>query len=271
MHFKILKNFCTRYFFKAALKLNLLRLKAAWWKKRGGSVKEKNQALLEAITAGEFSQVKGLLLQGAHPVTIKVDGNATALHLAAGYKDEEVAIKMVTDLIMFGARGEYKVSYCLNHPLHLAIIEGRLKLLTRLLLLGTPVTTINFLGQLPLQMAVMEDRPDMVRLLLENGALPDLTLWKSGSREGAVPYVLHGAVREGRYECVKELLRSGATVNIKEFAGQYAPHHYVVFSEVAGREMLELLIEWGADLESGVQGVTFKQLALNLGRLDLVS
>ena len=85
-----------------------------------------------------------------------------------------------------------------------ASAEGDLKTVKQLLKDGADANSREpSLGLTPMVMAVMQDQPKVVRLLVKNGA--DVNL---GGADGNTP--MHGAMFLGHDKVVKELLRAGA-------------------------------------------------------------
>ncbi|CAG7834060.1 unnamed protein product [Allacma fusca] len=82
----------------------------------------------------------------------------------------------------------------------------------------------NFRGQTLLTTSVIEGRADVVQLLLEMGANPNLKSDEGGRRE--TPLIT--AVRLKKYSCVKILTSKGALISTTNFYGQNAVYQAVV-------------------------------------------
>jgi ankyrin repeat protein len=94
-------------------------------------------------------------------------------------------------------------------------------------------------GFTPLGLASFFGHPEAVRLLLENGANPNLA---SANAQRVAP--LHSAVAGGKAEIVRMLLARGADVHARQDLGFTALHGAAV---EGGEEMIRLLLDHGAD------------------------
>ncbi|HEX9688097.1 MAG TPA: ankyrin repeat domain-containing protein [Thermoanaerobaculia bacterium] len=94
-------------------------------------------------------------------------------------------------------------------------------------------------GFTPLGLAAFFGHPEAVRLLLENGADPNLA---SANAQRVAP--LHSAVAGGKVEIVRMLLARGADVHARQDLGFTALHGAAVGG---GEEMIRLLLDQGAD------------------------
>lgn len=94
-------------------------------------------------------------------------------------------------------------------------------------------------GFTPLGLAAFFGHPEAVRLLLENGADPNLA---SANAQRVAP--LHSAVAGGKVEIVRMLLARGADVHARQDLGFTALHGAAVGG---GEEMIRLLLDHGAD------------------------
>jgi len=94
-------------------------------------------------------------------------------------------------------------------------------------------------GFTPLGLAAFFGHPEAVRLLIENGADPNLA---SANAQRVAP--LHSAVAGGKVEIVRMLLARGADVHARQDLGFTALHGAAVGG---GEEMIRLLLDQGAD------------------------
>ena len=94
-------------------------------------------------------------------------------------------------------------------------------------------------GFTPLGLAAFFGHSEAVRLLLENGADPNLA---SANAQRVAP--LHSAVAGGKVEIVRMLLARGADVHARQDLGFTALHGAAVGG---GEEMIRLLLDQGAD------------------------
>lgn len=127
------------------------------------------------------------------------------------------------------------------------------------------------LDETPLHVAASQGFPDMVGLLLDHGAKPNVK-----NLRGASP--LHRAV--GSYQAsrtneflavIKLLLDNGADVNLRD-EYQWTPLHWLALDEDGWAiDLLEPLLKAGADRNAaGHNGQTALQIAEQRGRKDLV-
>jgi len=93
-------------------------------------------------------------------------------------------------------------------------------------------------GATPLHWAVAGDFPDIVELLLEYGANPNV-----GGRDSS----LHMAVRRRLRDMTELLLKKGADPNVRDIDGNTPLHTAVA---VGDPEIVELLIRYGADVNA---------------------
>ena len=90
----------------------------------------------------------------------------------------------------------------------------------------------------PLDIAVKKNKPQLVRLLVENGA--DLE-WTNCNHET----VLFAAVKQRKLGALRELLCAGANVNHERFDGKTVLFTAAKAGDV---EIVKLLISYGADV-----------------------
>lgn len=107
------------------------------------------------------------------------------------------------------------------------------------------IDVYNRMRQTPLHLAVITGHPVLVRLLLTHGSCPSVP-----DRLGRCAAHLACQGGAGRAECLKELLRGGAAKGImgaRDYEG-LTPLHVAVGSGC--REMTELLLKHGADVDA---------------------
>ncbi len=111
----------------------------------------------------------------------------------------------------------------------------------------------NDLDETPLHRAVIEQQTEMLRVLLEHGADPDLR----GGSEGQTP--LHRAVSFGQRQMVTLLLQHGADPNIRDdFGAMPLLSIYEFETPEEWEEIVKKLLEHGADANmSDTFGRTF--------------
>ncbi len=99
---------------------------------------------------------------------------------------------------------------------------------------------VNFIdkhGYTALDLAVIHNSPKIVKILLENGANPNMK-----DKNGYTP--LHRAIIRYSYEIVELLLKNKADPNIKDKHG-YTPLHRAVIQQ--DPKLVAILLKYGAD------------------------
>ena len=125
--------------------------------------------------------------------------------------------------------------------LDLAISEGNVELVSRLLLAGASPDSFRLPNDIPLVTAIRSGKParfEVVRLLIQHGANVNTPGLLDAS-------ALHAAVSESSEELVELLLQEGADVNIRPDADECTPLWFAVLWEK--EEMVRLLLAHGAD------------------------
>lgn len=170
-------------------------------------------------------------------------------------------------------------------PLHIAVEFGDKDLALLALEKGADINLIDREGRSPLRVAVLENQPEMAKLLMENGVdkeskdsktslktgvesgyiklvnvLLNNNMDPNGTVDGSIP-LLHDACTMGYFKVVKLLLEKGADIN-------YVTHNYpsallctaeVVRDYKNGEKknkymsILDLLLKKGADVNKGAR------------------
>ncbi|MBN9691389.1 MAG: ankyrin repeat domain-containing protein [Verrucomicrobia bacterium] len=125
--------------------------------------------------------------------------------------------------------------------LHYAAFKGQCGTAKLLLNARADVNKVSRNSGTPLAVAVGEQQLEMVQLLLEHDALPDL----AGKATGWTP--LHVAAFEGLFQLAKRLVDCGADVNAKDSGGQTP---FMDSTHSPNLETAFFLIDHGADLEA---------------------
>ncbi|XP_061163414.1 NF-kappa-B inhibitor alpha-like [Saccostrea echinata] len=156
--------------------------------------------------------------------------------------------------------------------LHLAIISGHV-MLAKVFIEVAPWTECldiynDKLRQTPLHLAVLMKQVEIVRLLLDNGANPEMFDHNGDT-------ALHIACRSGNVTMVKEILkhresRTVQNLDVRNYEGYTCLHVAVVggFTKI-----VDILLKSGADVNvgDGKSGATALHLAAKGNKIDIVS
>ena len=124
-------------------------------------------------------------------------------------------------------------------PIHVGAYYGLTSLTDRLLSQGVDVQTITSTGDTPLNLAAeSDDPPDILKLLLAYKADPN---FQTEDRMPALFYWISFHA-EPEYECVKELLRSGASCSSTFLDDEFNILHYFAFFG-SDPKVLDLLLD----------------------------
>ena len=158
-----------------------------------------------ACAIGANGCLESLLQHGAS-ATKKLDSGATPMHTAAIGGDQK------TILSLSSAGGDFKaLSNDKRTPLHNCGISGNVTVAGTLIRLGAEVDPIDNEGCTPLMRAVMKDHAKVVKLLLDNGANPNLVI----QTDGTTLFPLYVAAMRGQDEIVNMLLEKGVDPDAK--------------------------------------------------------
>jgi ankyrin repeat protein len=145
-------------------------------------------------------------------------------------------------------------------PLMMAVITDRLDLVKFLVENGADIETTNEVNLTALTIASEKGHLDIVKYLVKNGA--DL------NKEGKYGYSALMFATEGHLEIIKYLVKNGADINKEDKNGYSA----LIFASAEGRlEIVKYLVENGADLnKEGKDGLSALIIASQNGHLDIV-
>ncbi|KAK7114150.1 protein phosphatase 1 regulatory subunit 16A-like isoform X1 [Littorina saxatilis] len=222
-----------------------------------------NIALLEAAARNDLTEVKRLLESGVSPDVTNEDG-LTALHQCC-IDDSEEMMKLLLDY-------NANVNACDTEmwtPLHAAATCGHVTLCKHLIDRGAELLAVNADGNMPYDICedevtldhietemakrgITQEQIDMTRLATEHQMLSDLKehASKGGDLEvldnhGAT--MLHVAAANGYIEVAEFLLDNHVSVDTRDNES-WQPVHAAAYW--AQQDVLELLVESGADLDS---------------------
>ncbi len=233
-----------------------------------------NESILSrAMGIGNVEAAKLLVDMGANVNSRSLNDSSRPLHaLTLGNCDPEGSLELAELLIEKGANVNAKDSYG-NTPLQLAcgIRWGAKDLIKLLILKGANVNTKNKNGTTPLLRATWASPhphraaidKDVVELLMIAGADVRAT-WKTGETP------LHGTARYGCYELSKILINKGVRVNAKlnNLGGETALYKASVYGR--HKDVVELLIENGADVNVTTHDGTALHYACESGDKEMV-
>ena len=192
------------------------------------------ELFFEIIRAGDRDEVERLLLLDTSLVHAKERGLSPVLvaayHLQPNLTDfladktvtlnifEAAAIGRTTHLVRLLARKPEMVNAFADdgfHPLGLACFFGHLEAAEYLIRAGASINTPsnNELNATSLQSAVTGGHAPIVKMLLKNGAQPNVR-----GRGGATP--LHAAAANGDTESIQLLILAGADLHIRSNDGK---------------------------------------------------
>lgn len=143
--------------------------------------------------------------------------------------------------------------------LHLVAHEGHAELVPFLVARGADVNHADDRGMTPVQRAVLKNRPEVLRRLLEAGADPNLGLERMKPLSTAVTF--------RRRELVRLLLAHGADPNASDESGFGLLHQAVGTGDL---QTTELLLQHGADPNAGGEHTTPLMTAISLNKLEAV-
>ncbi len=160
-------------------------------------------SVADAAMAKDVATVKKLLKEGGDVNAAQGDG-MTALHWAALHGDAELA----SMLLYAGANVGAKTRIGGYTPLHLAAQIGNAAVIAPLIAAGASVSAATTTGATALMQASHAGSTDSVRMLIENGADPNVKELANG--QTAIVF----AAATDRVEVVKLLLARGADISI---------------------------------------------------------
>ncbi|KAL8585800.1 hypothetical protein ACOMHN_037363 [Nucella lapillus] len=166
-------------------------------------------------------------------------------YLIAAQSDDVAALDQYLQL---GMPVDTKCLMFLDTALHKACRTGSIKAARLLLAHGADMSTKTDDGQAALHVAVKNRQPDIIQVLLSQGACPDCPAVPSGT----TPLMLAASLTNTAM--VTLLLRAGTGLDLQDTAGRTALHH--CFSYYQGRpefiahsaDCVQVLVEAGASM-----------------------
>ncbi|KAJ9634266.1 hypothetical protein H2204_006343 [Knufia peltigerae] len=220
--------------------------------------KSSSTALLAAIEASFVDGTKLLLKYGADPNLPAGPSNEAPIAAAVA----ETKVELVQLLLTYGGNANLNISDG-NTLLDMAVTKTSPRRLTELLLIyGSDANGKSNRGETPLFVAIQAGRIDLVQLLLDHGADPNLPgpkhpLWPAtyhpkalqlmitrGATFKRCPGILELATSINNIESVTILIRAGVDVNAKK-DGAYTPLCTAIRDNRT--ELVSLLLASGAD------------------------
>jgi ankyrin repeat protein len=192
-------------------------------KKRALEISWANQ-LASAIKAGNLMKVKELIeVEGFNPEN-RSETNATAIIVAAQARQPSIAVYLVKDRRVNINAEDKKELTALDH----AIINGDKPMVRTLIGIGAPVNKQDPHERSYLEEAVLRDQPEIVTILLENGAKPN---WHAKTTSP----LLYAADHD-RVDMVRQLLKYGAKDDTKSY-----PFEETAYDKAKNNGNLELM------------------------------
>jgi len=209
-----------------------------------------NQDLLEEyIQTGNAIDLLTLLEANKHLATQKTSQNISPIMLCCYYKKPELAeilLKFVTEINIFEASALGKSD----------VIKNTLEQNPSL------INEFSEDGFTPLSLASYFGNEDITRLLLLNGADPNIP-----SKNGYNVFPLHSAVAANYTMIAKMLLEAGADINVVQMSGATPLHSAANNGNI---ELLIVLLEAGANVNAKMEdGKTPADKAFEKGFVDI--
>ena len=213
---------------------------------------DERSPLFHAVKCGYLETVKLLINHGAKIDELSM-GNNTPLAFACEFADGRQSNHLIVKLLLKKKANPNLLNINGKSPLHHAVSKGSIESAALLLKYKAYVDQKDNRSCTPLFHACgigyfssvgLSPQPKMVKLLLKNGANPNLS-----DPQGSYP--LHHAAQRGYLKVVKTLLNNGASVNLKSqgfntplvFACGYGDPRYLDLND----KVVKLLLDNKAD------------------------
>ncbi|KAK6708305.1 hypothetical protein SNK04_009268 [Fusarium graminearum] len=191
-----------------------------------------------AVLHDSWSAIEELFEGGANMRAIGVDGK-TPLHLAAMENSWLITEKLLSHPSQ--PADQLATDNFGRAPIHLAITQ-RYPVSIVVRCLSASVEVKDREGRTPLLLAALHENIDAINYLAEIGANLDQRILNNDAET-----VLHWASRVGKTDIVSELIRYGATVDMRNGAS-WTPLHYA--SRRGHADIVDILIKNGANVNA---------------------
>ena len=151
------------------------------------------------------------------------------------------AVRFLSILLTMGCTALTAVPLLGAQGIHNAVLDGDIAAVQQALDDGADLDGYNLVGFAPLHSAARGGYVDIVRLLLDNGALPSI---RTRTEDEDTP--LHIATLNGREALVELLIAAGAEINAQNASGNAPIHEAATFGSPA---IARALLDAGADSE----------------------
>lgn len=213
-----------------------------------------------SIYLENFKELKRLLIKDNVNVNCVSEGGRTPLHTAVNYisiiKND---IRKVKLLIQKGADINQRTEDNGETPLHIACETGFTEAAEVLLKSRADMTLVNFTGQTPLFLAVLNDKNSIAKLLLRHGVQLE---------EYHSYYNLIEAIVNDDPERAKSLIDSAEDIDFESYRGE-SPLYFAVCSDRP--EIVEYLLSKGAKINRmRIRNMSVLHVAIQKGHIKVV-
>ena len=154
---------------------------------------------------------------------------------------EHNRLDMVEFLLERGAHHLYDING--NRPLHSVCLGGNREVAEILIKHGADKEIANIEGDAPIHLAAASENAEVLKCLLDNGTEIMRKGW-------ARNYALHVAAENPNIDVIKELLKRGFDISVKNDNLETALHVAAGATGFDSVEHIQLLLEYGAKLDS---------------------
>lgn len=206
----------------------------------GVTTKNKDTALHYAVRNGKLLTSELLINKGASVNARGFNGD-TPLHLAVYNGSTQLVALLLAkraDLNIANTEGK--------KPIHLAAAFGYPEIVDQIISLDNEqLNTRGSYGGIPFYEAACCDQLAVMKKLLDSGK-PDYNYINSNTNDNA----MHYAVKNANFEMVNLLIAMQIDINLQDRSG-LTPLHYAVSTAIPSVEIIETLLENGAEVNIG--------------------